>query len=491
MKQAFAILLALTLVLGLAACGGKEPAVGASAEADSSGAAAMEEEPAASEAETILQEEKVSSSMPDYGSLTVVPAQGLSELNAEGEMRGGTNQNEAVLLPLNTKLNGKTTDPDGLWYAFTTGSAENATYRITEVNKTLDTGDLCLKVYDRYGAELNYYTLMADQNGRAATLDLELPPNTTYYILIWAREQDVIQYSIIIRDPEEQQNGYSTAGSLTEAVGAGAEQTVSPGTNQDDGGMIPLETQVAGKVQDQQHQWYKFTTNGVENATYEVTAVNLTPGTDYLNLKVYDAYGEELNYYTLQADQSGEAATLSLELPPNTTYDICVWPDSKDTISYTLLIHGPAEDAESQEEQLVFETPFELNSTQVMFVANKAEFLDEAAARAALEPVAQVILAHPGHPILLAGTTATDGEQASCVNLSNQRAEAVKGLLVSAFGVPEDQLETIGLGYAADPFVRGQDIDANGRFVETEAAKNRRVVVMDASDPIAQQLLNG
>lgn len=490
MKQAFAILFALALVLGLPACGGKESA-GASAGSGSSGAASMGEALAASEPETILQEEKVASSMPDNGALTVVPAQGLSELNAEGEMRGGTNQNEAVLLPLNTKMNGKTTDPDGLWYAFTTGAAENATYRITEVNKTLDTGNLCLKVYDRYGAELNYYALTADQKGRAATLDLELSPNTTYYILIWAQDHDVIQYSLIIRDPEEQKNGYSTAGSLAEAVGAGAEQTVSPGTNQDDGGMIPLEAQVAGKVQENQYQWYKFTTNGVENATYEVTAANLTPGTGYLNLKVYNTYGEELNYYNLQADQSGEPATLSLDLSPSTTYDLCVWPAEKDVISYTILIHGPAEAAESPEEQLVFETPFELNSTQVMFVANKAEFLDEAAARAALEPVAQVILAHPGHPILLAGTTATDGEQASCVNLSNQRAEAVKGLLVSAFGVPEDQLKTIGLGYAADPFVRGQDIDAKGRFVETEAAKNRRVVVMDANDPIAQQLLNG
>lgn len=41
----------------------------------------------------------------------------------------------------------------------------------------------------------------------------------------------------------------------------------------------------------------------------------------------------------------------------------------------------------------------------------------------------------------------------------------------------------------ADPFVRGQDRDANGKFVESEGAKNRRVIVMDANDPIAQELL--
>ena len=48
----------------------------------------------------------------------------------------------------------------------------------------------------------------------------------------------------------------------------------------------------------------------------------------------------------------------------------------------------------------------------------------------------------------------------------------------------------MGLGYEADPFVRGQDRDANGKFVESEGAKNRRVIVMDTNDPIAQELLS-
>ena len=47
----------------------------------------------------------------------------------------------------------------------------------------------------------------------------------------------------------------------------------------------------------------------------------------------------------------------------------------------------------------------------------------------------------------------------------------------------------MGLGYEADPFVRGRDRDANGAFIESEGAKNRRVVVLDASDPIAKEIL--
>ena len=70
-----------------------------------------------------------------------------------------------------------------------------------------------------------------------------------------------------------------------------------------------------------------------------------------------------------------------------------------------------------------------------------------------------------------------------------QRAAAVKDLLVQEFDVPEDQLLTAGLGYKEDPFVRGTDWDANGNFVETEAAKNRRVIVIDAESEAAKKIL--
>ena len=137
----------------------------------------------------------------------------------------------------------------------------------------------------------------------------------------------------------------------------------------------------------------------------------------------------------------------------------------------------------------MFETPFELSSTQVRFVANQAVFIDENEVKKVLAPVAEIILAHPDHPILLAGTTAKWGSQESCVALSNKRADAVKDLLVSHFGIPESQLITVGLGYEDDPFVRGREIDASGKFVETEGAKNRRVVVLDAESDTAKQIL--
>lgn len=79
---------------------------------------------------------------------------------------------------------------------------------------------------------------------------------------------------------------------------------------------------------------------------------------------------------------------------------------------------------------------------------------------------AEVILAHPDHPILLAGTMATNSTQEECVDLFNRRAAAVKELLVSAFGVPESELQSVGLGYEADPFVRGKDRNANDHIAQ-------------------------
>lgn len=426
--------------------------------------------------------------------LTVVTSDDKKEANPEsGVIHGGTNQNDAVLLPMNTKLYGKTTNEGGLWYAFTTGDQENATYKITTINKTKGTGDLFLNVLDQYGQKQHSSSHSADQNGQASTMDLKLSPNTTYYINIWAEKGDTIDYALIIRDPDTQHTGYATSGTLSESVGNNNLQEIIPGSNQDDAGMIPINSKLSGKVSNGNGLWFAFTTNSVENAEYHFTTVNMTKGTGSLFLNVLDQYGQKQHSSSHSANQNGQASTMNLKLSPNTTYYINIWAEKGDTIDYTLNIQAPEEpktQTATVENNLVFETPFELNSTQVMFVSNKAEFINEADAKAALKPVADVILAHPDHPILLAGTTATDSTQEECVALSNERAAAVKKLLVDSFGVQESQLQTVGLGFEADPFVRGKDRDANGNFVESEAAKNRRVIVMDANDPIAQEILN-
>ena len=63
---------------------------------------------------------------------------------------------------------------------------------------------LNLVVYDQYGNELidPYNPLQAKQSGWAATAKLELAPLTNYYVYIWAREGDTIEYTLTIHAPE-------------------------------------------------------------------------------------------------------------------------------------------------------------------------------------------------------------------------------------------------------------------------------------------------
>ena len=283
-----------------------------------------------------------------------------------------------------------------------------------------------------------------------------------------------------------------------------SETEIRGGTNQADAMQLPMNTKVYGTLHDAQNMYLSFHTSSSANSLYQITVINKTPMDDdrgRIGIYVFDELGTEIADGS--AYDSGIASTLSVEgLSPDTDYYIRLIVQNRgndgtrgDTVGYALTVRcqnntpeantATVEDAE----EVVFETPFELSSTQVRFVADQAVFINENEAKEALAPVAEIILAHPEHPILLAGTTATYGAQESCVNLSNRRAAAVKDLLVNYFGVPESQLITVGLGYEADPFVRGRDVDSNGNFVESEGAKNRRVVVLDAESDIARQIL--
>lgn len=142
------------------------------------------------------------------------------------------------------------------------------------------------------------------------------------------------------------------------------------------------------------------------------------------------------------------------------------------------------------EKSLVFATPWELGETQVKFIEDKAVFVDEKAVRSALTPVANALKQNPSETVLIAGTTATEPPSEECLKLSNLRAAAVKAVLVNEFVIPETQIQTIGLGYDRDPFPRAQERDVNGNWIEAEAAKNRRVIIMDVDDPLAKKILD-
>lgn len=398
----------------------------------------------------------------------------------------GSSQDHAILLPLGTKVYGTVRDDETVWFSFTTGSESGTTYNITVINGTPDGEDLQIRLYDEYGTRME--ANVARPDGVPGTISVDyLEPDTVYYASVKAAFPETVEYSLQVKDPEKADQAYKTMGTLREAVGTSVKEdgTVSAGTSPNNAALIPIGTKAEGTVRQESYAWFEFITDADADEVYKISVVNKSQGGD-MQAWLYDEYGTRLEAVGVR--ENGETETISAEgLKPETAYYIRLNPALTGTLDYSLVIQTSEE--EQQKNAFVFETPFEINETQVQFVPDTDEFIDRAKAEEVLKPVAEAILAAPDHSVMIAGTTATYGDQASSVDLSEKRAEAVKELLINTYDVPESQLKSIGLGYEQDPFTRGKDIDGNGNFVESEAKKNRRVVILDAEDPIAQELL--
>jgi outer membrane protein OmpA-like peptidoglycan-associated protein len=123
----------------------------------------------------------------------------------------------------------------------------------------------------------------------------------------------------------------------------------------------------------------------------------------------------------------------------------------------------------------------ELSGADVAFQPDSAEFVDGAAARAVLNPIADQLEAD-GLTATLTGTTARVGDLEGQIDLSERRARAVLAELV-ALGVPEDSLTAVGLGSEFPGYV--EDHDAAGNLLPGPAAANRKVVVDPAEGTLA------
>ncbi len=520
MKRKLMILVcSFAVTAALTACGGKKTETPVPSEVTEEPTEEPEEEPTETPTPTEEPEETKG------GTAAIITDEDLEEADlSEGMIRGGTNQDDAVMLPMNTFLSGEARDKKGLWYAFTTGSDASASYKITTVNKSGD-GYIGMFLYDDMGECIYKF---ASPNGeilsweaipgcaRTVTLD-DLEPNTVYYIKMAVTERTIynteeregtIDYTLIIRDSGTEKSAYATTDALLAARGEAEalEGEINPGRHQLESAYIPTGVKIGGTVSDCEGSWFAFTTNGTKG-TYDIITIDKSVDTEgYLGMFLIDEYGEVIG--RTGAGSDGAATTYSTdELEPNTTYYIMLTitdrtlhnVNMEGTIDYTMQINAPKEPEartatiEKTKEQQVFQQPFELNETQIMFKPESADFVDPTAAETALKPVADIILAHPNNKILLAGTTATDGDQANRVKLSERRADAVKQMLVDKFNVPESQLLVKGLGYADDPFERGVDRnpagDPKGTWIDSEAPRNRRVIVMDAESDIAKQIL--
>jgi len=139
---------------------------------------------------------------------------------------------------------------------------------------------------------------------------------------------------------------------------------------------------------------------------------------------------------------------------------------------------------ETEARALQIEIPMTvLSDAQVQFQGDSDQFVNSEAAARSLSKAAAELLAHPGRQAYLIGTTASGNNDGYCLDLSQRRAEAAKKLLVERWDVPEGQLICIGMG-SGDPWHiddRGND----GRLIESLAAQNRKVILLDAKSEAA------
>ena len=101
--------------------------------------------------------------------------------------------------------------------------------------------------------------------GRGSNPEPGPAAETTYYVKVWADKGDVISYSLILRSPDGQEPENNVAQPGPEVKD---ELEIFAATNQDDAQLIPLNARLDGKVSRGEGQWYAFSTNSAENATY-------------------------------------------------------------------------------------------------------------------------------------------------------------------------------------------------------------------------------
>ncbi|WP_117213940.1 OmpA family protein [Allorhizocola rhizosphaerae] len=113
------------------------------------------------------------------------------------------------------------------------------------------------------------------------------------------------------------------------------------------------------------------------------------------------------------------------------------------------------------------------DNSPVGFVVGKAEFRNPAAATTFLDSLAKVLEGY-NQQIMLTGTTSSEGSDAANQTLSEQRAAAVKAVLVQ-LGVAESRVKTHGAGEKWPG--REVDMTKDGVLIPAAAARNRSVVV--------------
>lgn len=135
-------------------------------------------------------------------------------------------------------------------------------------------------------------------------------------------------------------------------------------------------------------------------------------------------------------------------------------------------------------DETTFDKAIVIPEEKVQYLPDSAEFLYPDLATTTIQPVADFLLEHPEHNILLYGTCAGDVDSDYTLWLSRARAESVKDVLCD-FGIEENRITVATIKVADDPYYQF------GLGTGAEASVNRKtVMILDLTTEFAQQILS-
>lgn len=134
------------------------------------------------------------------------------------------------------------------------------------------------------------------------------------------------------------------------------------------------------------------------------------------------------------------------------------------------------------EQPMPFDTPVSLPESDIRFIEDSDQYVDPAAVKEKLTPIARLLIANPDVTVMLCGCIAGDDATEGGIQLSLLRAEAVKRTLME-LSVPEEQMVVKGLGTDNPWHIR------NVGYTGDLAAQNRKVVLVNTESELGQALM--
>lgn len=125
------------------------------------------------------------------------------------------------------------------------------------------------------------------------------------------------------------------------------------------------------------------------------------------------------------------------------------------------------------------------NEKSIAFKEESTELEDKDNAKESLAYVISYMQEHPDFQLLICGTTTSAGEESSCIEFSENRAEAIRTLLVDEAGISNERVHTLGCGWSSCLYVN--DRRADGELNEC-AEQNRSVKLVDYNSQTAQEI---